>query len=106
MLLALPAPLIGCAHHQPVWSQGTVIRIAGKASQDLSPKDVFPQMLALAARATVNHGYRYFVLVNASQSVPRLAPGADLDVRVLSGNESGRGVLDAYRLLEAPGSTL
>jgi hypothetical protein len=92
--------LQGCAHHQPVWAEGTLIRISGKASQGLAPEDAFRQLLAEAARVTVDHGHRYFVLVNAP-SGSRLQPGASLDIRMLHDNKRSQGAFDAYRLLEA-----
>lgn len=89
--------LQGCAHHQPVWAQGSLIRISGKTSQNLSPDETTRQMLGRAARATVDHGHRYFVLVNVPAG-GKLQPGANLDIRMLDDNRGG--AFDAYALLE------
>ena len=82
LILALVATLAGCAHHQPVWSQETVIRIPGKASQGLPPGSVLSRMLILAARTTVDHGYRYFELMSP------VRPGVDVPIRVFGSGES------------------
>ena len=58
-------------------------------------------MLTRAARATVDHGHRYFRLIGASHSAGALAPGASLQIRMLDQMQTGED-WDAYLLLEPP----
>lgn len=56
-------------------------------------------MLARAARITVDHGHRYFRVVGASHAAGVLAPGANLQIRMLNQMQTGDD-WDAYLYLE------
>jgi hypothetical protein len=107
--LVLPLVLAACVSHAPSLQNGDIGTIAGRETAGLGDNDARRKVLAEAARLTVDHGYRYFVIL----PVARL-PGAKIDavptihagqaqrfqiVRRASASRSGDQVWDAYRLL-------
>ncbi len=112
------ALLAGCIGHMPPLRAGQVGTISGRETAGLVPDAARKKVLAEAARLTVDHGYRYFVILpgppqrNAAPgTVARpgpadttIRPGMDVSFRALRKDQIGRGtagVFDAYRLLES-----
>lgn len=115
-LASLLAPILvaGCVSHLPPLRMGQVGVIPGRETAGLANDAAQSKVLAEAARLTVDHGFRYFVILPvaarstaASAAVARPTPGAlpirpglDVSFRPLGNDQAGRpGVFDAYRLL-------
>lgn len=116
-LLSL-ALLAGCIGHMPPLRGGQVGTISGRETAGLAPDAAQKKVLAEAAQLTVDHGFRYFVILpGPPQRSPAgiatraggpadtaIRPGTDVSFRALRKDQIGRGtagVFDAYRLLEA-----
>lgn len=108
--------LAGCIGHLPPLRAGQVGTISGRETAGLANDAAEKKVLAEAAQLTVDHGYRYFVILPGPPQVSGLAarpgpagtairPGTDVRFRALSKDQIGRGttgVFDAYRLLNPP----
>ena len=108
--------LAGCVSHMPPLRAGQVGTISGRDTAGLANDAAEKKVLAEAARLTVDHGYRYFVILSGSPQASgpaarpgpagtAIRPGADVRFRALSKDQIGRGatgVFDAYRLLTPP----
>jgi len=101
------ALLAGCANHAlPLQSPRTAV-ISGKDTAGLKQADAQEQILAKAARVTVDHGFRYFTLVNQPSSGPTAtpatpSPGTSITIRLFRDGEIKSirpGIWDAFRLL-------
>ena len=118
-LLSL-ALLAGCIGHMPALRAGQIGTISGRQTAGLANDAAQKKVLAEAAQQTVDHGFRYFVILPAPPPAnPGMAarpappdtvirPGMDVRFRALSKNQIGRGtigVFDAYRLLNTPNKT-
>jgi len=106
-LLSL-AILSGCAGHEPPLQNARTAVIPGRDTAGLSQADAQEEVLAKAARITVDHGFRYFSLVSVSSSAQTatapvtLSPGAGITIRLFrdGGIKPSRpGTWDAFRLL-------
>ena len=99
-----------------------IATISGRETAGLSSADATRKALLEAARLTVDHGFRYFVIIRTSnppaghsgpstsrdQSIPAssaasiLVPGTDVTIKTFRVGEVGRnraGIWDAYQLL-------
>jgi hypothetical protein len=118
-LLSL-ALVAGCIGHMPPLRAGQVGTVSGRETAGLANDVAQRKVLAEAAQQTVDHGFRYFVILPATPLVnPGMAarpapqdtvirPGMDVRFRALSKDQIGRGaagVFDAYRLLNPPNKT-
>ena len=108
--------LSGCASHSPVWEGDRTALLSGKETAGMSQQNAVQLLLGKAARLTVDHGFRYFV-VTATPSPEKqvsgdtgIRPGADITIRVFRDGEikyPAPRVWDAFLVLEQnkPGST-
>ena len=112
--------LSACVSRAPPLRGGQIGLISGRETAGLSNDAARNKVLAEAARLTVDHGLRYFILLPAPQMAASPAParpqranadtairpGVDVTFRVLRKEPVGGGAWDAYRLLSArkPGS--
>ncbi len=101
--------LCGCASHSPIWQGDRAIVISGKMTAGMSPQDALQLFLEKAARLTVGHGFRYFVLatpLSPDRSGLRNAevrPGADITIKLFRDGEikyPAPSVWDAFLVLE------
>jgi hypothetical protein len=109
----------GCVSHLPPLRAGQMGVISGRETAGLADNAAQSKVLAEAARLTVDHGYRYFVILPAparsaaGSAAARPTPGAlpirpglDVSFRPLRNDQAGRpGVFDAYRLLSVTNRT-
>jgi len=102
------ALMSGCASLAPPLQGPRTAVISGKDTAGLVQADAQEQILAKAARVTVDHGFRYFILVNTPSSTQTaiapvaLSPGASITIRLFHDGEvkpSRPGTWDAFRLL-------
>lgn len=99
--------LVACAHPAPAMRDERTAVISGRETRGYSPSDAVQKDLVLAAKMTVDHGFRYFRIV--SSHVPfgaggdaAIQPGADVTIRVFhEGETSARvaGIWDAEAIL-------
>jgi len=83
-----------------------VIVISGRITASEDRSDTTRKMLVVAARMTLNHGFRYFAIVglsNASNPVgmSSLQPGSDMTIRVYREGEinpRNPGIWDAENI--------
>ena len=106
-LLSL-AILSGCAGHEPPLQNARTAVIPGRDTAGLSQADAQEEVLAKAARITVDHGFRYFTLAKVPPSAQAatapvaLTPGAGITIRLFHEGEikpSRPGTWDAFRIL-------
>jgi hypothetical protein len=111
LVLGMGAGLLaGCAHHMPGLSANHMLMVSGRETQSMDAPGTRRFLLARAARLTVDHGYRYFAIVNPAiaSGTPdpvSLKPGGNLTIRLYRPGEArmpGYRVWDAYALL-SPG---
>ena len=105
--------LSACVSRAPPLRGGQIGLISGRETVGLSSDAARNKVLAEAARLTVDHGLRYFILLPAPQmptspARPQRAgadtairPGTDVTFRVLRKEPVGGGAWDAYGLLGA-----
>lgn len=105
--------LSACVSRAPPLRGGQIGLISGRETVGLSSDAARNKVLAEAARLTVDHGLRYFILLPAPQMAasparPQRAgadtairPGVDVTFRALRKDPVGGGAWDAYRLLSA-----
>ena len=121
-LVLLAAALSACIGPAPPLRASRIVTISGRETAGLSSADATKKALLEAARLTVDHGFRYFVIIRTSnppighsgpstsraQSIPTssaasiLVPGTDITIKTFRVGEVGRnraGIWDAYRLL-------
>jgi hypothetical protein len=110
--------LSACVSRAPPLRGGQIGLISGRETAGLSNDAARNKVLAEAARLTVDHGLRYFILLPAPQMANSAArpqragvdtairPGVDVTFRALRKDPVGGGAWDAYRLLSVrkPGS--
>ena len=103
----LPLVLAACVSHAPGLQNGGIGTIAGGVTAGLGDDEARRKIFAEAARLTVDHGYRYFILLPMAR-----VPGARPDVLpaihagqpqrfqiVHRASVRGAQVWDAYRFL-------
>ena len=105
----------GCISHLRPLQEGGDGLIAGRETAGLKDEDAQRKALILAARLTVDHGFRYFMILPATPApaagsgpvrTPTIHAGQPVRVRILRGTAKERaspGVWDAYRLLTRQG---
>jgi hypothetical protein len=103
--------LSACVSRAPPLRGGQIGLISGRQTAGLSSDAARNKVLAEAARLTIDHGLRYFILLPAPQMANALAqrtsadtamrPGVDVTFRALRKEPVGGGAWDAYRLLGA-----
>ncbi|MGZ5926586.1 MAG: hypothetical protein ACXWLJ_07895 [Rhizomicrobium sp.] len=105
--------LAACVSRAPPLRGGQIGLISGRETVGLSSNAARNKVLAEAARLTVDHGLRYFILLPAPQMAasparPQRAgadtairPGVDVTFRALRKDPVGGGAWDAYRVLGA-----
>jgi len=106
--------MAGCVSPAPRLQPGGIAIIAGKDTAGLDDEAARGKVLSEAARLTVDHGYRYFVLLPAAKLPATRLSAARTDVaaatiragqaqrfQVVRRAPSGArpGLWDAYRLL-------
>ena len=112
--LLLPLMLSACVSHVPPLQNGNIGVIAGKETAGLDEKAATPQVLVVAARQTVDHGYRYFTLLPGLPGPPGAKAGGPAPANILHAGQNvrfqilrraraGRGVWDAYQVLARGG---
>lgn len=100
--------LAGCAHHMRVMRDGNLLVVSGRSTADDSQAVASQKMLRLAARLTLDHGFRYFAIENAGvrDGLPTLAPGANITIRVYRPGEIDprrAGIWDATQVVAGGG---
>lgn len=109
ILLLLFLSLCGCVSPAPRLQPGNIGIIAGKDTDGLNDEMARGKVLSEAARLTVDHGYRYFLILPAADlpaartnmaAVP-IRAGRSVRFQILHRTPPLRtpGVWDAYRLL-------
>jgi hypothetical protein len=111
LILGLGAGLLmGCAHPMPQLSASHTLLVSGRETQSMNAPDTQRFLLARAARLTVDHGYRFFAILEPAiaSGTPdpiSLKPGTNLTIRLYRPGEArmpGYRIWDAYALL-SPG---
>lgn len=119
LALLLVLELAACASPAPRLQAGEIGVIAGQQTTGLSDEAARRKVLSIAARLTVDHGYRYFVILPAA--IPPGAKAAKVDsttaihagqaqhfqiVRRATASRASAPVWDAYGLLtrRSPGN--
>jgi len=80
--------LSACAHPLPPMRSDRVVVISGKSTIGISAQDATQKMFIKAARLTLDHGCRYFTIVDSLNAYPNrtgappIRPGANLAIRV------------------------
>jgi len=76
--------LCACAHPIPPMRNDHTIVISGKRTAGNSDRDVGQKILTMAARLTLDHGFRYFEFVGvpSANGTPAIRPGSDVTIRV------------------------
>jgi hypothetical protein len=87
---------------------GNLLVVSGKSTASDSQDIAARKMLRLAARMTLDHGYRYFTVEGAEvrAGLPAVQPGAGLTIRLYRPGDvdpNRAGVWDAVRVV-SPGS--
>ena len=102
LLLALTA----CVSPAPRLAAGGIGIVTAKQTAGLSDEAARREVLARAARVTIDHGYRYFILLPAAnQPAARTGTAATIHAgqaqrfRIVRRAPAGAEVWDAYRLL-------
>jgi hypothetical protein len=119
----LAVALSACIGPAPSLKASRVATISGRETAGLNSVDATRKALLDAAKLTVDHGFRYFMIIRTSnppighsgpgtsraQSIPALssaasilAPGTDITIKTFRVGEVGRnraGIWDAYQLL-------
>ena len=123
-LVLLIAPFCtGCVGHEPALRQDQTARIPGRETIGLSGADARQKVLRDSAKLTINHGFRYFLIVDRSNPLEEhrpgvsptahqysatgkpdaiIVPGADVTIRILKTRSSAATsakVWDAYEIL-------
>jgi hypothetical protein len=89
-----------------------VVTISGHQTAGLTPDETQRKVLAEASQQTLDHGFRYFLILpgaaprnatpGAAVGTAVMAPGMDVRFRILRKDQVQRGtagLFDAYRLL-------
>jgi hypothetical protein len=82
--LASLAVLSACIGPAPALRDGRTAVISGRVTAGLNTKDATTKALSEAAKVTVDHGFRYFMLVNPKNttlSQAAVLPGADIAIK-------------------------
>jgi hypothetical protein len=90
LVSALVLSLFACAHHMRPLQSNAMLTIPAHATQGVSPQQAVARTLTLAARATLDHGYRYFVIVGSSgqsQAIHAIRPGVPVAIRLYQDGE-------------------
>lgn len=85
---------------------GNQLVVSGKSTASDSQDIAAEKMLRLAARMTLDHGYRYFTIEGAEihAGLPAVRPGASLTIRLYRPGEvnpNRAGLWDAVRVVSA-----
>jgi hypothetical protein len=108
LILGLGAgSLMGCAHPMPRLSASHTLLVSGRETLSMIAPEARRFLLARAARLTVDHGYRFFAILepaiaSGSPDPISLRPGINLTIRLYRPGEArmpGYRVWDAYTLL-------
>jgi len=108
-IVILAGLLSGCASHSPVLRGDRTALVSGKETAGMSQQEATQLLLGKAARLTVGHGFRYFV-VTAPPSLEKqgsgnaeIRPGAGITIRLFRDGEikyPAPRVWDAFLVLE------
>lgn len=87
-----------------VMRDGNVLVIPGKSTIDDNQGIAAQKMLRLAARMTLDHGFRYFAIEGAGvrDGLPMVSPGASLTIRLYRPGEIDprrAGIWDATQVV-------
>ena len=101
--------LSACSSALPPLRDDQTATISGQGIYYLQPSDYVASMMSRAAEMTVDHGYRYFTILNtggasAYGSQSAIQPGRDVTIKLYSADEIApgtRGVWDAQKILES-----
>jgi hypothetical protein len=98
--------LSACAHPAPAVLHGNTALISGRGTAHDNPGDAARKVFIEAAAITLDHGYRYFEIVDSADAsstapAPGVRPGADVTIRVFGAGEvrpQTPGVWDAQAI--------
>ncbi len=114
-LILAPVGLQACARHLPPLPANGMLTISGRGTEGMTQAAASQSLLAKAAKLTVDHGFRYFTLINPAAARPgnggtplgtplALQPGSNITIRLFHEGDvkaSAPGILDAFMLLSA-----
>ncbi len=101
------AGLVGCASPAPAMRDERTAVISGRETEGAAPADAVQKALLLAAKMTVDHGFRYFRIVGSASPFSTggdtsIRPGADVTIKVFHDGETSTriaGIWDAQQIL-------
>ena len=105
--LACMMVLSACIGPAPAMRDSRTAVISGRVTAGLSATDATRKALSEAAKITVDHGFRYFMIANpqnASANAVAIIPGANLTIRTFRNGEIKRntpGLWDADAILSS-----
>jgi hypothetical protein len=82
--------LSACIGAAPAMRDGRTAVISGRVTAGLNTKDAAKKALSEAAKVTVDHGFRYFMIVNPKNTTVSQAavlPGADIAIKAFRKGE-------------------
>jgi hypothetical protein len=105
--LAFITVLSACVGPAPAMRDSRTAVILGRVTAGLSAPDATRKALSEAAKITVDHGFRYFMIANpqnTSANAVAIIPGANLTIRTFRNGEIKRntpGLWDADAILSS-----
>lgn len=104
--LAILAFLSSCVAPMPALRADRMVTIPGRLIAGLAPADATRKAMAEAARLTIDHGFRYFMLAPNGSGAASVLPGKNVVFKVYHKGDirpNTPGLLDADVIL-APGN--
>jgi hypothetical protein len=92
------ALLTACAHHTVPLANSGVVHVPGRATAGLHQREATERALVLAAKITVDHGFRYFRIVGGRDAFA-LQPGTGFSIKLTAEDDGSAGLLDAEDIL-------
>jgi hypothetical protein len=86
----------------PAMRAGNTITIPGRLTAGLNPADANSKAMSEAARLTVDHGFRYFMLAPGGPAGAQVLPGKSIVLKLYHKGEirlTTPGLLDAEAIL-------
>jgi len=105
--IVVSVPLAGCVSHLPPVPDSHVVMVSGRGTAGYDQKNATRMAIVVAARVTVDHGFRYFRVVGSSGAndaggLASLQPGVNFAIRVYDEGETnphGANLFDAQAVL-------
>jgi hypothetical protein len=95
-----------CVHPAPAMLDERTAVISGRETAQSAPADAIQKAMVLAAKITVDHGFRYFRVVGAdnqfAMDASSIRPGQDVIIKVFHDGETSirtAGIWDAETIL-------